>query len=100
MSAVLLVSQVPLPGYLLHEVVAGATVARFRACALITSAVWSHGFDATCPEERDLWCQLYLREMRRRAGGPVADPEVVVRRPRLPEIRRRSAQDRTLRHSA
>jgi hypothetical protein len=95
MSIAFTITQVPLPGYLLHEVVAGPTLLRFRACALITSAVWAHGFESTPAVERDQWRRLYLRELQRCAGEPLPDPVVCTRPLRRLEIRARSEQGQT-----
>lgn len=102
MSTVLFLSQVPLPGYLLSEVTNGLMIERFRACSLITGAVWAHGFDSTPAVERELWRQLYIRELQRRSGGKPEDPVLgeVVTRPRRLEILSRIVPDRTPRRSA
>jgi hypothetical protein len=95
MSTAFMIAQVPLPGYLLHEVVAGPTIARFRACSLITSTVWAQGFESTPSVERELWRRLYLRELQRRWGEPLPDPlQCPKPLPRL-EIRTRTAPGRT-----
>jgi hypothetical protein len=94
MSTAFTVAQVHLPGYLLHEVVAGPTVARFRACVLITSTVWAQGFESTPSGERERWRELYLRELQRRWGEPLPDP-LRFTPPRRLEIRARTGQGQT-----